>query len=306
MSEELRKKFTEEVRQQLASELARSGDQTQEPDFDQLLRRYANFRLRCPQQRRRRLLWSRKLQVLIASNGLRSDLHAGLFLTALDIHSGADLLPRLSRAFARGGYGKLDSLLYDWGINHLHLGVQRQADQLIESTNEILFVAFKPSLAYLVDIKPHGHWESLDLLECMYENWPHLHKGNRIGRTAHAPSSVAIKSMRKAGINTAVRLPNGASYMAQGGGLTSTGESIRALMFANWVSASIDDIADKASSAAWLDSQGWNRPSPNRSLSLDGQVFVLHLADTSTGVHMDISFVSPKEMDAMHYTGQVP
>jgi hypothetical protein len=101
------------------------------------------------------------------------------------IETGLDLAPHLSRS-ARVAYfppsaiqqGKehlrkdRDLLLSDWGIHHLHLSTEPGGNGLVERTRDLLFVIFRPDVAYLIGIYPHAKWAPLRALEIVVRNWP--------------------------------------------------------------------------------------------------------------------------------------
>ena len=79
-----------------------------------------------------------------------------------------------------------DDMLSHWGIQHLHLGLQVQADGYVERTGELLFVFFKGANAYVIGIYNHTSWCDIDIIESIHKNWPSelaLYKSN-----SNAPS----------------------------------------------------------------------------------------------------------------------
>lgn len=91
------------------------------------------------------------------------------------LSEGADfaLEPARKRKQIPGKRRDRDLLLADWGIHHLHLGLQRRPGKnFVERSGDLLFVFFRDHDAYLVDIKPHNRWGETDLLETTVRNWP--------------------------------------------------------------------------------------------------------------------------------------
>ncbi len=100
------------------------------------------------------------------------------------IQSGADLKPHLSRGIkiahdpAADATGKLgrrmdrDLLIADWGVHHLHLSTTIESDGFVSRTGDLLFAAFTPDDAYLINIYPHGSWALKEVLETTVRNWP--------------------------------------------------------------------------------------------------------------------------------------
>ena len=69
---------------------------------------------------------------------------------------------------------KLDGLLYDWGIHHLHLGETFSAPGYVKRTGPVLFAIFRNDNVYFIDIRDHVGWSDKGLLEIVNENWPEL------------------------------------------------------------------------------------------------------------------------------------
>ena len=196
--------FRADIQQQLTAELTRLGDSVPECTFEELLRRYYNSVIRYPRPRPRKVHWSTKLYSDMASAAMRRDLHAGIFWTALEIQRGESLLPRLSRAFARGSFDKKDGLLYDWNINHLHIGLSRNQQGLYMGSDDILFAVFRQDDAYLVSLGTHTDWHQVELVEIVHRDWPHLLAGTRVqGVTAMDLDQATLARIRKKGANVA-------------------------------------------------------------------------------------------------------
>ena len=68
-------------------------------------------------------------------------------------------------------------LLNDWGIHHLHITTKLDPDGFVErkrskSPKPLLFAAFRPDDAYLIDLMQHGDWTHEHLVEVMVREWP--------------------------------------------------------------------------------------------------------------------------------------
>lgn len=149
--------------------------------FSDLLHAYGNWRARQVSARPRRVHWSTELE-----NSPASEEHAeALALIASQIESGEDLTPRLSKSSREvlhpGGLDGVahhrrrdrDLLRSDWGIHHLHLGLDlEQNGFFIKRTNDLLFAIFKPDDAYLLNVYPHQSWGRQDMVRIAISNWP--------------------------------------------------------------------------------------------------------------------------------------
>lgn len=87
------------------------------------------------------------------------------------IKQGKSLIPHLNTAIQKD---KLDGLLYDWGIHHLHLGLKLETTGFVERTGPVLFAVFRPNDVYFVDVRDHEGWSDKELLEIINRNWPEL------------------------------------------------------------------------------------------------------------------------------------
>jgi hypothetical protein len=66
----------------------------------------------------------------------------------------------------------LDLLISDWGLHHLHLTSEMEADGFVKRTGDLLFAAFTDDDAYLIGIYPHGSWALHELVEILVREWP--------------------------------------------------------------------------------------------------------------------------------------
>jgi hypothetical protein len=77
---------------------------------------------------------------------------------------GDDLTPHLSRS--AHAVGRHDSMLSDWGLQHLHFRPEGGMDDL-------LFAVLDPGHAYLIGIYPHRtSWALQEVAEIVVRNWP--------------------------------------------------------------------------------------------------------------------------------------
>lgn len=152
------------------------------------------------------------------------DVEEGLAWLEDKIENGKSVNAHLNKATKTN---KLDGLLYDWGIQHLHLGKKLDASGFVERTGFVLFAIFKADDVYFIDIRNHNGWSDTDLLEIVNKNWPNLISNYRItGRSEINPSSSTITKFRKKGINHIIKLSDGNSFIPIGGGITAAATSI--------------------------------------------------------------------------------
>ena len=152
------------------------------------------------------------------------DVKEGLAWLEDKIEKGESVNAHLNKATKTN---KLDGLLYDWGIQHLHLGEKLDASGFVERTGFVLFAIFKADDVYFIDIRNHNGWSNTDLLEIVNKNWPNLISEYRIaGRSEIDPSSSIITKFRKKGINHIIKLSDGNLYIPPGGGVTAAATSI--------------------------------------------------------------------------------
>lgn len=152
------------------------------------------------------------------------DVKEGLAWLENKIEKGESVNAHLNKATKTN---MLDGLLYDWGIQHLHLGDKLDAFGFVERTGFVLFAIFLADDVYFIDVRNHNGWSDKDLLEIVNKNWPNLISSYRIdGRSEIDPSSSTITEFRKKGINHIIKLSDGNSYIPFGGGVTAAATSI--------------------------------------------------------------------------------
>ncbi len=171
----------------------------------------------------------------------------GLAAVLREIASGADLRrrmstavehayaprippPMLARRRPRPDERHVDRLLADWGLHHLHLKNEPHPTRagFVDRSSQVLFVAFKPDDAYLVNLAAHeshgANWSALALLEVVVRNWPHagiLMPSNFVtGLVGGNWSDEDRKTLRRAGLSTAAVEIDGQVWSAGGQGLT--------------------------------------------------------------------------------------
>lgn len=249
--------FSNDLRLQLTEQLSALGHRLPPLGGDavdfahETLLRYYNARSRRIPARPRRLHWSKELFARIPM--LTPALQSGLAVTALETMQGTDLTPRLSRQLSRPNQSdRSDTMLNDWGLHHLHLGVTVEANGMVAGAKEILFVLMRPDDAYLIDVGTH-HWTDLELVEIVHGNWPHTIAPWRFDnvRLGHPLTPQHLANLRDKNGNTLLQMRDGAAYLAIGGGLTGSGRTAQSVMWADRLMRRVKEIATETGRDDW-------------------------------------------------------
>ncbi|MBK6606007.1 MAG: hypothetical protein IPH52_03740 [Leptospiraceae bacterium] len=119
-----------------------------------------------------------------------------------------------------------DPLLNDWGIHHLHLGVENKANGFIERSGSLLYAFFTEDTAYFINVLGHGEWTNKSLLEILDRNWSELTvpwEMNIINIEEF--DSESMGKMRKVGGTFFTKI-NGKVFAPPGGGYTTARTSM--------------------------------------------------------------------------------
>jgi len=181
-----------------------------------------------------------------------------------EIESGTDLMPRCSRQQTnKSGY--TDRMLLDWEIYHLHLGTEKikkgKNKGLIQGHKEVLFVFITNEVAYIIGVFDHSSWAKQEVLQIVYDNWPHLleeWKLRNVVDLAREVTDEGRKILRNGNVNSPVKIGNHV-YLGPGGGITSVGtganETHKALMvlrkadtLSDWISENSEYIEQSLNS----------------------------------------------------------
>lgn len=154
-----------------------------------------------------------------------------------DLENGRNVSHRLSRKITKLDYQ--DKLLFDWGINHLHLGENTISNNsnkngLIEGTSDLLYLCIKPTEAYLIDVRSHSSFTNIELVEIVNREWPNAYDANIIqnGKLAVSVDETGRKHLRQNNINTFTELSDGTLVMPELG-YTGAGNSVRSSVAVN-------------------------------------------------------------------------
>ncbi len=156
---------------------------------------------------------------------------------------GEDLNPHLSRRLLDIEYN--DPMLNDWGIHHFHLSMATDPDGFVSRSGPLLFAVVNDDKIYAIDIRSHGAWTEKNLIQIIHDNWPGLIKSyliNDIIDVSDIPTDNEIGQLRKSGVNSFIKLSDGSIYAPIGGGYMASGESIEAVMQADWYSRTVNMI----------------------------------------------------------------
>lgn len=162
------------------------------------------------------------------SNPLTSKFNVAVKEVIHNIQNGISLTPRLSRQVAVYGYIESSSskkfdkdlMLNDWGVHHLHLGTgpYSQDPRFIDRTDELMFVFFKSTEAYIIDIMPHGSWTSEHIVRTAIKNWPSADLFPELKGVLPSSTSITEREraqLRKSHVATPIDI-DGRVYMAPG------------------------------------------------------------------------------------------
>ncbi|MGH6818678.1 MAG: hypothetical protein ACREC1_07910 [Methylovirgula sp.] len=162
-----------------------------------------------------------------------------------DIECGRDLTKYLSRRVTVGfdllskphkkdlnRLQHLDLLLNDWGIYHLHISMNVEADRFVARGGPLLFAIFKPFRAYLIDLKSHNDFANDDLLRIVLTTWPNDGlltelKGILGPRQGRRPSQGEREMLRSAGLSTLFQSDDGRIF-STGTGISTAGTTDKA------------------------------------------------------------------------------
>jgi hypothetical protein len=127
-----------------------------------------------------------------------------------------------------------DALLNDWGIQHLHLGLTSgsRKDGFVDGTERLLYAIATERDFYCISIMGHKDFSCKKLLEIVHKNWPQLLQNFKLNGALSGEdhSDADIHALRKSGINTNHRMPDGTVYFSPGGGITSARTSLAVMM----------------------------------------------------------------------------
>jgi len=182
--------------------------------------RYFNLKRRLIKPIPRKILISKEFNCPIKYN-------SALEIIKSKIKKGEDLKSYLSKGISNIDYN--DSLLNDWGIHHLHLGMILGKGGFIKRTGAVLLVRFDKNYAYFIDVRRHDCWSDQELIHIIHRNWPESIKIFRLRGVISLQTILSdeqIGKLRKAGYNNLVQISEGIVYYSMGMGQTTNGTSL--------------------------------------------------------------------------------
>ena len=205
------------------------GFDTSKINLDELPRLYFSYKKRCIPITKRKILKSSVFKCpTIHSDGLK--------LLEQKIINGIDLRPHLSKSIYEINYN--DSMLYDWGVYHLHLGTLPEINfpESINRTNYLLYAMIDTNAVYCIQILEHGQWSNKILIETIYQNWPDLIHPfilKEFSDIEFEVNSLRVQNLRKAGVNGLNLVGNDFVMSGPGGGITCSGLSSEVILKSN-------------------------------------------------------------------------
>ena len=136
-----------------------------------------------------------------------------------------------------------DLLLAEWGIHHLHFEESR--------SNELLFIYFSESDAYLIDILQHEKadgsvvtWTNTDLIQVMHDNWPNLLRPYIFKTNSQSPvlTTEERRTLRNRAVTTSVIVNDGTEYMPIGGGYSASKHPTHAIVQSNFLYLTVKQL----------------------------------------------------------------
>lgn len=159
----------------------------------------------------------------------------GLRILEEKIRMGENLQPYQSRKITSIDYK--DMMLNDWGIHHLHLGVDMEISRpFIKGTKDVLFALFNKGNAYFLTIAGHSSWSEIEMIKIIHDNFPHVIESWRLKDViglSSVPDNETIRKYRGAQINSPIEIYPGVVYIGPGGGYAADGTNIKVVMKLN-------------------------------------------------------------------------
>ncbi len=239
--------FISDLKEVITQKLSRLGHPpAPEEDIDTLLIRSLNLARRVPPI----IEWTVMQSNELAIKSLRSEIRLGLEQFIKKAESGQNLKPHLSKKSDEPDYK--DLMFYDWEVFHFHLGTNSNPNhnEFVKRTGDLLFAIADSNTArmYLIDIHPHrGGFTNQNLLRIVKDNWAEIlapHTLNRVIELDSNWSDNDIDSLRKAGINPMLQIPDGPVLLSMGGGITTAGTSILNIMDADSIKTDVRQLQE--------------------------------------------------------------
>ena len=231
-----------------------------EGDLLQLLVRYYNISARIPPSRPWQVELSDELQkqLVLLPEGIRKGVE--LFIAAAE--QGLNLLPWLHDGLFAN---QQDDLWNDWGIQHFHLGTQLELSKCcrvrVNRTGNLLYGSYcnEKGVLCLIAVFDHESFSKKQLVEIVHQHWPWLIEHARVENVrdiCFTPDDPDIRRLRKNQINAVIEV-DGVFYLPMGGGMTLSGHSTKAVLWAQSVIKSLPGLLSKMSAPRFVLDGSW-------------------------------------------------
>lgn len=171
---------------------------------------------------------------------------SGLESLIKKIENGEEITLNLSRKLKDLEYN--DPMLNDWGIHHVHLGIDfNHKIGMMSRTKPILLVRFIDDKAFFIAVKNHGRgvkkqpWTMQEIIRIIYNNWPELLEQHQLsGITGRDLSDEEVAQSRRGGYNLGIHV-NQKVFMPLGLGYTASGKSFESIYKTDYYKIHITD-----------------------------------------------------------------
>jgi hypothetical protein len=200
---------------------------------------------------------AKRVEYAVALTAIEASIRSGVDLAAhLSRRTRVSYEPKASRCPKLQRRNDLDLMLADWGLHHLHLSTDVEADGYVARTGDVLIGAFGDHDAHLVGIFPHDSWTEYEVIATVARNWPDrgiVHKLSGGHGLPQHPTPAERRSLRNAGVAVMLEI-EGAVYSPSG--QTTAGTSVVVTMQANQTVDAIGLLRRRlAESPTWLQEQ---------------------------------------------------
>lgn len=196
----------------------------------------------------RRRIEPKPRRVLVSQEFVCPNDHlAGINLIRQKVETGQDLTPHLNKIHRPGDP---DLLLSDWDIYHFHLGTSFTKSGYVERTGPLLFARVTSENFYMLDVVEHGRWSEQRFVEIIHNNWRESISAYSVPLRLITlpPTDEDVADFRRSGINTAIQVSDGTTYLAIGGGYALPGISIDVRVTCSSYAATIRNLENHVKS----------------------------------------------------------